>query len=93
MAAASALSDRINIARNRTWPDILLSTQYFINCKLGGTCNGGVLQVFIIMQIFLLVFHKLHANNMLLKILQKQLAQIFKNAWIVVLLIKLHSLH
>lgn len=41
MAAASALSDRINIARNRTWPDVLLSTQYFINCKLGGTCNGG----------------------------------------------------
>lgn len=41
MAATSALSDRINIARNRTWPDILLSTQYFINCKMGGSCSGG----------------------------------------------------
>lgn len=50
-------------------------------------------QVLIIMHIFLLVFHKLHANNMLLKILQMQLAQIFKNAWIVALPIKLHSLH
>lgn len=41
MAATSALSDRINIARNRTWPDALLSSQYFINCKMGGSCSGG----------------------------------------------------
>lgn len=41
IAATSSLSDRINIARNRTWPDILLSSQYFINCKLGGSCKGG----------------------------------------------------
>ena len=41
VAAISALSDRINIARNRTWPDVLLSAQYLINCKIGGTCIGG----------------------------------------------------
>lgn len=40
-APASALGDRINIARKRTWPDIALSPQYFINCKMGGTCSGG----------------------------------------------------
>ena len=40
-APTSALSDRINIARNRTWPDISLSPQYFINCNMGGTCGGG----------------------------------------------------
>jgi cathepsin X len=41
MAASSALTDRINIKRDRIWPDILLSTQYFINCNMGGTCSGG----------------------------------------------------
>lgn len=40
-APTSALSDRINIKRNRTWPDMTLSPQVIINCKAGGSCNGG----------------------------------------------------
>ena len=41
-AATSAIADRINIARNRTWPDISLSPQVIINCQAGGSCNGGM---------------------------------------------------
>jgi hypothetical protein len=41
MAATSVLSDRINIKRGHVWPNILLSAQYLINCKMGGTCAGG----------------------------------------------------
>lgn len=37
----SSIADRINIARNRTFPDIALSPQVIINCKAGGSCNGG----------------------------------------------------
>lgn len=37
----SSLSDRINIKRNRTWPDTSLSPQIMINCKAGGSCSGG----------------------------------------------------
>jgi len=37
----SALADRINIARNSTFPEIALSVQAIINCGAGGTCNGG----------------------------------------------------
>jgi cathepsin X len=37
----SSIADRINIARNRTWPDIALSPQVIINCEAGGSCNGG----------------------------------------------------
>ena len=37
----SSIADRINIARNRTWPDMALSPQVIINCKAGGSCNGG----------------------------------------------------
>ena len=37
----SALADRINIVRNRSFPDIALSPQVIINCKAGGSCNGG----------------------------------------------------
>lgn len=37
----SALSDRINILRNNTWPQAALSPQAIINCKAGGDCNGG----------------------------------------------------
>jgi len=37
----SSIADRINIARNRTWPDMNLSPQVIINCKAGGSCNGG----------------------------------------------------
>lgn len=40
-APTSALADRINIVRNRTWPDLALSPQYILNCKMGGTCSGG----------------------------------------------------
>lgn len=41
-ATTSSLSDRINIARNRTFPDISLSPQVLINCHPGGaTCGGG----------------------------------------------------
>lgn len=37
----SSIADRINIVRNRTFPDIALSPQVIINCKAGGSCNGG----------------------------------------------------
>ncbi|KAF0692571.1 Aste57867_16383 [Aphanomyces stellatus] len=37
----SALSDRISILRNATWPEIALSPQVVINCHGGGSCEGG----------------------------------------------------
>jgi len=37
----SALADRINIARNATFPQIALSPQVIINCEAGGDCDGG----------------------------------------------------
>ncbi|ETV72457.1 hypothetical protein H257_12577 [Aphanomyces astaci] len=37
----SALSDRISIMRNATWPEIALSPQVVINCHGGGSCQGG----------------------------------------------------
>lgn len=37
----SSIADRINIVRNRTWPDMTLSPQVIINCQAGGSCNGG----------------------------------------------------
>jgi cathepsin X len=37
----SSIADRINIVRNRTWPDMNLSPQVIINCQAGGSCNGG----------------------------------------------------
>lgn len=46
-ATTSSIADRINIKRNKTWPDITISPQVVINCKAGGTCTGGGgLQVF-----------------------------------------------
>jgi len=41
MATTSALSDRIKIARNAAYPEILLAPQVLINCGGGGTCSGG----------------------------------------------------
>ncbi len=41
MGTTSALSDRISIMRNRTWPIIQLAPQVIINCRGGGSCNGG----------------------------------------------------
>jgi cathepsin X len=36
------VADRINIARNRSWPDLSLAPQVIINCKYGGSgCDGG----------------------------------------------------
>ena len=40
-ATASAIADRINIIRNRTWPDMTIAPQVLINCKAGGSCVGG----------------------------------------------------
>ena len=40
-AATSGISDRINILRNNSWPQIALSPQAIINCHAGGTCWGG----------------------------------------------------
>lgn len=37
----SSLADRINIARNKSWPELTLSPQVIINCEAGGSCNGG----------------------------------------------------
>lgn len=39
--ATSALADRINIVRDRVWPDLNLSPQVMINCYAGGSCDGG----------------------------------------------------
>ncbi|TMW56047.1 hypothetical protein Poli38472_008695 [Pythium oligandrum] len=37
----SALSDRIAIMRNASWPEIALAPQVLINCRGGGSCEGG----------------------------------------------------
>lgn len=37
----SALSDRFNIIRKQAWPQINLAPQVLINCRGGGSCNGG----------------------------------------------------
>lgn len=41
--SASALADRIKIARNATGTDINLSIQYILNCggRIAGSCHGG----------------------------------------------------
>jgi cathepsin X len=39
--AISSLSDRVKIKRNASFPDINLSIQFILNCKMGGSCNGG----------------------------------------------------
>ena len=41
-AVASSLSDRLNIQRNGSFPQVQLSPQVLINCNGGGTCNGGM---------------------------------------------------
>jgi cathepsin X len=37
----SSLSDRIKIARNAAFPEVMLSPQVIINCRGGGSCEGG----------------------------------------------------
>lgn len=39
--SVSALADRIKIMRKAAYPDIQLSIQFILNCRLGGSCNGG----------------------------------------------------
>lgn len=39
--SVSAFADRIKIARKAAWPDINLSIQFLLNCRMGGSCNGG----------------------------------------------------
>jgi len=39
--STSALADRINVARNATFPDIAISVQAVLNCGAGGSCEGG----------------------------------------------------
>lgn len=42
MAASSAMSDRIKIMRNATFPDINISPQVLISCELPDDgCEGG----------------------------------------------------
>lgn len=42
-ASASALSDRIKIARNAAWPDINIAPQVFVSCsEADNGCNGGL---------------------------------------------------
>ena len=43
MGSTSALSDRLSILRNGSFPQILLSVQVIINCNGGGNCGGGQL--------------------------------------------------
>lgn len=38
---ASALSDRIAIARKGAWPRISVAPQVLLNCRGGGSCSGG----------------------------------------------------
>lgn len=40
-AVTSALSDRIKIQRKAAWPDVVLSAQVLVNCRGGGSCEGG----------------------------------------------------
>ena len=37
----SSLSDRLKIVRNATFPEIILSPQVLVNCRGGGSCEGG----------------------------------------------------
>ena len=37
----SSLADRINILHNGSFPILSLSPQVIINCRAGGSCNGG----------------------------------------------------
>ena len=37
----SSIADRINIRRQRKWPDMTIAPQVLVNCKAGGSCNGG----------------------------------------------------
>ena len=41
MGPTSALSDRLTIMRNKTFPQINLAPQVIINCRGGGSCGGG----------------------------------------------------
>lgn len=41
MGPTSALSDRLSILRNNTFPQINLAPQVIINCRGGGSCGGG----------------------------------------------------
>lgn len=40
-AATSAISDRFNILRNNSFPQLSLSPQVMINCAAGGSCSAG----------------------------------------------------
>ena len=40
-ASTSALADRINIGRNNRFPKVDLSVQAILNCRAGGSCEGG----------------------------------------------------
>ena len=41
--STSAVADRIKIARNAVWPDVMLSVQALLNCAthVAGSCSGG----------------------------------------------------
>nr|QBH22551.1 cathepsin 36 [Philasterides dicentrarchi] len=41
-AALSSIADRVNIMRGNQFPQLALSVQAVLNCKQGGTCNGGL---------------------------------------------------
>ena len=40
-ATLTALSDRLKVARAGAWSEVVLSPQVVINCRGGGSCNGG----------------------------------------------------
>ena len=41
MGTTASLSDRIKIARKATFPETILAPQVLINCRAGGSCEGG----------------------------------------------------
>ena len=41
MGTTSSLSDRIKIAQKGGYPEVILSPQVMVNCRYGGSCEGG----------------------------------------------------
>ena len=55
MGTTSSISDRISIMRNDSYPLILLSPQVIINCRGGGSCEGGWGRVSVVVRVCILL--------------------------------------